>query len=81
PLTIQSPKDGLSTKESSIEVRGKTEADNAVYVDGEIVTVTPEGNFQQMVSLSAGENKIKIEAVSRRGKKTTKEITVNFISD
>lgn len=80
PLSIQFPKDGLSTKESSIEVKGKTEADNAVYVDGEIVTVSPDGNFQQTISLSAGENKIKIEAVSRRGKKTDKILTINLVN-
>jgi cytoskeletal protein RodZ len=78
PLNIQTPKDNLTTKQSSIEIKGRTEADNAVYVDGEIVTVSPEGIFLKTVVLTSGENKIKIEAVSRRGKKTIKTITINL---
>jgi len=78
PLSIQFPKDGLLTTESTIELKGKTEADNAVYIDGEIVTVDPDGNFKQTILLSGGENKIKVEAISRRNKKTVKIITVNL---
>lgn len=76
-LKIESPADKSTTSETSIEVKGKTGTDNVIYINGEIVSTAADGSFKEMVVLSQGDNKIKIEAVSRRGKKTTKEITVN----
>lgn len=76
PLEIFSPKNGESSRTGEVVVGGKTTSDAVIQVDGEIVSVSRDGLFEKKVKLMQGENKIIVEAISRRGKKTTKEIIV-----
>lgn len=69
-LTIISPADKTLVSQSEIEVAGKSDADASVFVNGELVSLDKEGNFQTKINLFPGENRIKIESISRRGKKT-----------
>lgn len=70
-LIVNEPVNGKSLKFSEIWVQGKSDTDATVLVNGELVVLDKEGNFKAQVSLFPGENKIKIEAISRRGKKAT----------
>jgi len=78
PLTVNFPPNGSQVKQSSVEIEGKTDSDATIYLNGEIVTVSSDGNFKKTISLSPGENKIKVEAISRRGKKTVKEVEIKY---
>lgn len=77
-LEIYSPKNKESVKETEINIQGKTNPDATVSVNGEIILVLTDGSFEKTVTLSAGENKFLIEAVSRRGKKSLKEVVVRY---
>lgn len=75
-LVISSPEPNAIVRQSDLEIIGKSDADSTVFVNGELVALDREGNFQTKVSLFQGENKISIEAVSRRGQKTEISRTV-----
>ena len=75
-LVISSPEPNAIVRQSDLEVRGKSDADSTVFVNGDLVALDREGNFQTKVSLFPGENKISVEAVSRRGQKTEISRTV-----
>ena len=77
-LTVETPTEGQVISEEVIDVRGKTDPDATLYINKEIVSVYQDGGFQKEVTLIPGENKIRIEAVSRSGKKTIKELTVKY---
>lgn len=79
-LEIYSPKNRESVKETEIKIQGKTSPDATVSINGEMILVSPSGSFEKNVTLSSGENKILIEATSRRGKKRVKEIIVKVLN-
>jgi len=77
-LRVISPQNEAVFQEQTIEIKGKTDRDAAVYINNELVSLDDKGNFAEDFSLTAGENKIRIEAVSRRGKKAIIERKVFF---
>lgn len=77
-LEVYSPSNGESFKVNEAEVWGKTGSDAVVTINGEMVLVLEDGSFKKNVRFLTGENKILIEAISRRGKKTKIEKTVYF---
>lgn len=68
-LTLYAPQEGTVVRQTEIEVLGKSDPDASVFVNSELITIDKEGNFGIKVNLFPGENKIQIEAISRRGKK------------
>ncbi|MDP2664068.1 MAG: hypothetical protein Q8P08_01370, partial [bacterium] len=56
--------------QQDVEISGKSDSDATVYVNGELAAMDEKGNFQTKISLFPGDNKIKIESVSRKGKKS-----------
>lgn len=79
-LNVSSPTDGQSfSKDQNIaEIKGATDQDVKVTVNGFWAIADSIGNFSYKFTLQAGENKIKIEAVDLAGNKTEKEIKVNY---
>lgn len=75
-LNISSPSDGQSfSKDQSIaEVRGTTDADVKITVNGFWAITHDAGNFSYRMPLQNGENKIKIVATDIAGNRTEKEI-------
>ncbi len=69
-LQIISPQENQVFQESMIEVKGRSDQDAVVYVNDQLVNLDEGGNFSDQVSLTPGENKIRVEAVSRRGRKS-----------
>ncbi|MDO8551562.1 MAG: helix-turn-helix domain-containing protein [bacterium] len=69
-LTILNPKEGSIIDKPEIEINGKSDTDAVVYVNGETVALDKNGDFQSKISLFRGENKVKVEAVARNGKRT-----------
>jgi len=68
----------VSWEEKQIEISGQTEKEASLYVNTHFLILDQEGNFTQTISLSEGENIIKITAKDEAGNETEKEIIVNY---
>ncbi len=79
-LEVSSPQDGQSFHkgDQQITVRGTTDADNSVNVNGFIAIVDSSGNFSYNYNLSNGDNKLTVTATSPAGQTTIKELTVSY---
>ena len=65
-LAIDYPPFQLTTTDRSIEVRGSTDAESEVTINGQRVPVDINGSFRETVDLHEGLNTIKIESVRKR---------------
>lgn len=77
-LTIESPSDGETTKESNFNVRGKTDPSARVSVNGFRAIVNSNGDFSYKLALREGENEVKIVAEDEAGNKTEKIVKLNY---
>lgn len=79
-LEVTSPTEGtnVSGGTAKIEVKGTTDAGAKVFVNQRLLIVDSDGNFSTNVSLTAGENKIVIEAQDLATNSTKKEVLVNY---
>ncbi|HEU4403315.1 MAG TPA: hypothetical protein VFT43_14555 [Candidatus Polarisedimenticolia bacterium] len=67
PLAILSPPEMFVSPGPSVELRGKTEKDARVKVNGQKVTVGPDGAFAIPLTLKEGVNPVTVEAVDPAG--------------
>lgn len=79
-LNIQSPSNDQSfAKDQNIaDVKGTTDADVKITVNGFWAITDDNGNFSYRLPLQNGENNIKIVAVDIAGNKTQKEVKVTY---
>ncbi len=80
-LELSEPQDGQTIelrKNQLVSIKGTTEANAKVYVNGRLVYANNQGAFTSSYQLAEGENKITLEAEDKAGNKTLSEITVNF---
>lgn len=80
-LEIETPNDGAVIelkKNRTTLIKGKTEANAKVLVNGRMVLADSEGNFSTNYYLSEGKNKLKFEAIDKATNQTQKEIEVEF---
>ncbi len=80
-LDISSPKDGdkFSSDDNKEKVlSGTTDPGNRVTVNGRMVIVENTGKFKYPLSLSTGENILKVEAIDIAGNKTETELKVTY---
>ncbi len=75
-LTISSPADQLTADEPTITLKGQTDPDAKITVNGQDVAVDASGNFQEDITLSAPVNKLTITSISHFGQQATQERTV-----
>lgn len=61
-LTITQPEKNLLTKETSLEIKGQTEKEAEVKINGELVLNNNNGLFSQTINLKKGLNNIIIKA-------------------
>lgn len=75
-LKLVEPTNGLSTSDSTIEIKGQTENISSISINDRKITVDEAGWFQEKVLLSLGYNVIKISVYDRFGreKKTLMEL-------
>lgn len=76
-LFISNPIADQSQNEPEIEVRGQTEKQASIKINGEDVFVDSDGNFRQIIMLKPGSNVLNIEAVNKFNK--TAKLTRNII--
>lgn len=79
-LDIYTPSDSQETTEEQLILKGKTNPDNTVSVNGNLIQLNEQGEFSYRLRLTSGENKIIIEATNRLGRKTRETRTVYFSS-
>lgn len=79
-LEISSPKDGATFNKSDqeIEIKGETNPENIVTINGFRSIVESNGSFSYRMKLTDGENKIEIISQNLVDSKTTKNITVSY---
>lgn len=79
-IEISFPDNGAEFKkgDQQIEVRGITDPENTVTVNGFRAVVDRSGSFSYYLGLSEGENTIEVVARNKAGIETSKEVTVTF---
>ena len=79
-LNINSPSDGqsFSKDQNAADVKGITDADNRITVNGFWAIIDESGNFSYKLPLRNGENLIKVIATDIAGNKTEKEIRITY---
>jgi polyhydroxyalkanoate synthesis regulator phasin len=64
------------TSDATAYIRGWTDADATVTVDGDGVSVMPDGTFEAEVALVEGDNVFALEAMDSVGNMATAEVTI-----
>lgn len=79
-LNLSSPSDGqsFSKDQNTAEIKGTTDSDVRVTVNGLWAIADSSGNFSYSLPLQNGENRIKIVATDQAGNKTEREIKVAY---
>jgi hypothetical protein len=67
-LTLEEPRDGLSTSDASIDVKGQAQNISSISINDRKITVDEAGKFNEKVLLSLGYNVIKISVYDRFGR-------------
>lgn len=80
-LELYSPEDNITISKSFVDIAGKTDPGTEIYINGQQVNISDDGDFKVNVSIGQnGVNKITILAKNPKNDKT-KEITRNIIAD
>jgi hypothetical protein len=77
-LDIQYPEDGLTVYDQQLEIRGITDPEAKVTINGYLVMTESEGAFSHFIDLAEGDNQIVITSEDIAGNKTEKALTVNY---
>jgi len=77
-LYVESPAADEVVKERELTVKGKTEEDATLRINGQDVSVGGDGLFSQKITLSEGRNLLVIEARNRFNKMDQKEINIVY---
>ncbi len=78
-LSISSPRDYLTTRDSTVAVAGTATPGSSVTVNGVPAIVSPSGTYTAIAPLIEGENQITANAAGRDG--GTKSLSVTVIRD
>lgn len=77
-LSFPSDNQSFSKDQNVAEIKGTTDLDVRITVNGLWAITDSNGNFSYRLSLQNGENRIKITATDIAGNKTEKEIKINY---
>lgn len=75
-LVISSPKENQTVTSLTVTIKGKTDPDATLFVEGEAVTINSDGTFSSEVSLFPGKSTVSFIAENRFGRKTLKNLDV-----
>lgn len=70
-LSISQPEADGTVSSSLLVVEGKTEVGATVFLNGQIINVSADGNFRENLSLAPGVNKIMIKSINKFDKEMT----------
>jgi len=77
-LTVTEPQDETTVHAADIVVKGQTEADAVVSVDGVTIEVGADGKFSTTVTLEEGPNLIQVDASDFEGNEGSIVLTVIY---
>ena len=77
-LEIQSPENGQTVYDQTIEVKGKAEADSKITINDYLVMSEGEGSFSYSLDLAEGSNEIIIIAEDIAGNKTESKLNITY---
>lgn len=77
-LFIDSPSVDEVVQEKELTVSGKTETDAILRINGQEISVNPEGNFSQKITLAPGRNVLVVEAKNRFSRSDKREINIVY---
>lgn len=80
-IELETPTDGQQFelhKNQNITVKGKTESNSKVYLNGRLIFAGSAGDFSTTYQLSEGDNELRLRAVDKAGNEREQVITVKF---
>lgn len=79
-LEISQPADKqkFSGADNRVEIKGQTEADNKILINGRMAVVRDDGMFVFNLSLVTGDNSLVVKAIDIAGNISQKEIIVSY---
>lgn len=80
-LTVDQPQDGTTFNEDrqkKMKISGQTEPDISLTLNDRLIILNQEGKFSTDMTLSEGENALKIIATDKAGNQTEKDLRVTF---
>jgi cytochrome oxidase Cu insertion factor (SCO1/SenC/PrrC family) len=77
-LTVTEPQDETTVYAAALVVKGQTEADAVVSVDGVTIEVGADGKFSTTVTLEEGPNLIQVDASDFEGNEGSIVLTVIY---
>ncbi len=75
-LIIDYPGQNQTVKSLTIDVKGKTDADTTVFIEGEAVSVNSDGTFTKEIAVFPGKSTINFLVENRFGRKTQKSLNI-----
>lgn len=70
-LKVESPADNQTINSLNVEVKGKTDPNSILTVEGEQVPLNPNGSFRKVISVFPGETTIDFQVENKFGRTTT----------
>lgn len=80
-LVINSPQEGQVVSSPEVTIKGKTDVDASVHINGIEVLATNTGEFIQVIPLHEGSNEVSIRAQKKFGGSREKMVSVFFKPD
>jgi len=78
-LIVESPEDGMVVQgNNKLEVRGLTDPENTITINGRWARVSTDGTFKSTFDLTEGENGFQVAARDRAGNENTIARTVTY---
>ena len=75
-LRIDSPREDQVVKSLTVSIKGNTDPDTTLFIEGEAISINPDGSFQSEISVFPGKSTIKFLAENRFGRKTQKSVSI-----
>lgn len=75
-LVIISPDGGSEVSGNSVYIKGVTEKDALLFINGQPILVGDDGSFGESVTLQSGLNSISVKAVNKFKKETVKNVVI-----
>ena len=79
-LDVRAPSDGSTVRTDAVVVHGVTSPGALVHIGGVTTDVSSDGRFQAKVTLSPGNNTIRVVATDASGNQESKELSVTSLA-
>lgn len=79
-LVVLSPDNNSEVKNNTVYVKGVTEKDATLFINGQPILVGDDGKFGESLTLQPGLNNISVKSINKFKKETTDNIVVRYDS-